>query len=124
VFQLKKTGILIDDLVGVWDATVFRYVSVADPPVVVDLIAQGVTLTVTIGPDSRWAVVVNGGDPEMSEWLIEGDQLITRNGESQAFTFALEGDVLSMEGATAFDMDGDPNTPDEPAMLELVLVRQ
>ena len=118
VFQLKKTGILIDDLVGVWDATVYRYVSTAAPADMVDLIAQGVTLTVTIEPDSRWTVVLNGGDPDTSDWLIEGDQLLTSDGEPQAFTFALEGDLLSLEGATTYDIDEDASTPDVPATLD------
>jgi len=124
VFQLKKTGVLIGDLVGVWDATVFRYVSTAAPADMVDLIAQGVSLTITIEPDSRWTVLVNDDDSDTSEWLIEGDQLLTRNGESQAFTFALEGDVLSMEAATTYDLDDNPGTEDEPATLEVVLVRR
>ncbi len=122
VFQLKKTGTLIGDLVGVWEATVFRYISEPAQADTVDLI-PGVELTVIIEPDSRWTVVINpGGDSDTSEWLIEGNELLTRNGESQVFTFVLDADVLSLAGATTFDFDGIP--PDELATLELVLVRQ
>ena len=123
VFQLKKTGTLVNDLVGVWEATVFRYIKEPGGTEIVDLIAEGVTFTFTVEPDSRYTAVVNG-DADTEAFIVEGDEFLTRNGESVALTFQLVEDQLSLGGPSTYDFDGEPTTPEEPATLELVMVRQ
>ena len=114
--RLKTAGTLIGDLVGEWEATVYRYSRVADPNEVVDMIAQGVTFTFIIGPDSRFTSVVDGSE-HTSEFTVEGDEFLTRD---VTLAFQLADDEMTLEGA----VDHDFGSGSEPATLELVLVRQ
>jgi hypothetical protein len=124
--QRKTTGILIEDLAGVWQATKWRYTSTEDPSVVLEVVPDGihsVTLTVTL--DSRLFFVIEpeGWTSTTNEVLIEGDQILTRDGgESESIVFALEGGALSFSGLQEVDFNHDG--VQDPAMLEAVLVRQ
>jgi hypothetical protein len=114
--RLKKAGTLIGDLVGEWEATEYRYSRVADPTQVVDMIAQGVTFTFIVEPDSRFTSVVNGSE-HTSEFTVEGDEFLTRD---VTLAFQLVDDEMTLEGL----VDHDFGSGSEPATLELVLVRQ
>jgi hypothetical protein len=114
--RLKKAGTLIGDLVGEWEATEYRYSRVADPTQVVDMIAQGVTFTFIVEPDSRFTSVVNGSE-HTSEFTVEGDEFLTRD---VTLVFQLVDDEMTLEGS----VDHDFGSGSEPATLELVLVRQ
>ncbi|MDH5198359.1 MAG: hypothetical protein OEY20_14040 [Gemmatimonadota bacterium] len=124
-WRKKRTGVLIDDLAGAWDATVWRYTSTADPTTMVDLVADlGLSVTVTVTRDSRLYFVIEPGGwtSTTDELLIDGNQMLVRNGgESQSFVFSLEDDTWSLAGLNEFDFDQD-GTQDE-AMLEAVVVR-
>lgn len=128
----KRTGVLVDDVAGTWDATVWRYTSVADPTVTVDQVAQGIAITLTLGLDSHYELVFRLGDlalEESGEMIFEGNELLTRKSEggldaASSGTFELRGDVFSFTGLADNDMDGNPGTPNEPATLLAVLVRR
>ena len=117
----KQTGILVNDVAGTWNATVFRWRSVSDPTLVMDLIGSGGYYTMALGLDSRGISSTPGGT-ETGVVLFDGDRMLTRNGVSRAFTFAVTGDTWSFTGLFPYDFHGD-GTPD-PATLEVVLARR
>jgi len=126
LFQRKTTGTLIEDLAGTWVATTWRYTSVEDPSVVLDVLAgvnRSVTLTVTLDSRLYFVIEPEGWTSTTDELLIEGDTIMTRDGSgSESFVFSLEGDVLSFSGLQEVDFDGDGTQ--DPAILEAVLIRQ
>lgn len=115
--RLKRAGTLVGDLVGEWQATVYRYSRLADPSQVEDMIAQGVAFAFIVEPDSRYTSVVDG-NAYTTEFIVEGDQFLTRD---VTLTFQLVGDELTLQGPVDYDF-GEPDGS-EPAILELVLVR-
>lgn len=124
-WRRKRTGILINDLAGTWDATLMRYTSTSDPAATVEVVADlGYAVTMTVRLDSRFFIHVEPwGWTSTTDWLlIDGDRMLTRNGDASAFVFSLERDTWSFSGLDEYDFDGD-GTPD-PAMLEVVLVRR
>jgi len=124
-WRRKRTGVLINDLAGTWDAKLFRCTSTTDPATTVDMVAdQGLSITMTVGLDSRFTVRVEplGWTSTTDALLVEGDRMLTRNGQASSFVFALEGDTWRFSGLDECDLDGD-ETPD-PAMLEVVQVRR
>jgi hypothetical protein len=122
----RRTGILIDDLAGVWDAIVWRYTSTDDPAVTLDVLAEeGRAVILTVALDSRLYFVIQpeGWTSQTTTVLIDGNQLLARDGsESESFVFSLKRDTLSLSGLQAVDFDGDGTQ--DPAVLEAVLVRR
>lgn len=125
-WRRKRTGVLINDLAGVWDAIVWRYVSTDDPTVTLDVLADGNhSITVTVRLDSRLYFVIEpeGWTSTTDELLIDGHQMLARNGSgSQSFVFSLEGDTWSLSGLDAVDFD--QNGTQDPAILEAMVVRR
>ena len=124
-WRRKRTGVLINDLAGTWDATLFRYTSTTDPSVTVEGVADlGYAITMTVRLDSRFFIHVEplGWTSTTDHLLVEGDRMLTRNGDASAFVFSLVRDTWSFTGLDEYDFEGD-GTPD-PAMLEVVLVRR
>ncbi len=122
--RLKRTGVLVNDLAGAWQATVFRYTSTANPNATVDLVEdKSYSIMLIVGLDSRFYLVVEPGGwtSTTDALLVEGDQMLTRNGDASAFVFALKGGTWSFTGLHAYDFDG--NGTREPATLEVSLVR-
>ena len=126
LMRRKTTGTLIEDVAGTWAATTWRYTSTADPSVVLDGVGDGihsVTLTVTLDSRISFVIMPEGWTSTTDELLIEGDQMLARNGSgSESFVFSLEGDTWSFSGLQELDIDQDGDQ--DQAMLEVVLVRQ
>ncbi len=124
--QRKTTGTLIEDLAGTWSATKWRYTSTEDPNVVLDMAGDGshsVTVTVTLDSRVYFVVQPDGWTSNTVEMLIEGNQVLTRDGsESEAFAFSLDGDTWRLSGPQEVDFDGDGIQ--DPAILEAEVVRQ
>jgi hypothetical protein len=122
----KRTGILIDDIAGVWDAVVWRYTSPTNPDTTLDVLAEeGRAVILTVNLDSRlWFVIQpEGWTSQMTTVLIDGNQLLARDGgESESFVFSLKRDTLSFSGLQEVDFDGDGTQ--DPAILEAVVVRR
>jgi hypothetical protein len=122
----KRTGILIDDLAGVWDAIVWRYTSPTDPTVTLDVLADGIhSVSVTVSLDSRLFFVIQPEHwtSQTVEVLIDGNQLLARDGsESESFVFTLERGTWSFSVPQEVDFDHDGTQ--DPAILEAVLVRR
>jgi hypothetical protein len=122
--RLKRTGVLVNDLAGTWQATLFRYTSTADPNATVDLVGDlGYSIALAVGLDSRFYVVVEpvGWTSTTDALLVEGDQMLTRNEDASAFVFSLKGGTWSFTGLDAYDFDR--NGTMEPATLQVVLMR-
>jgi len=121
-WRLKRTGVLVGDVAGTWDATKWRYTSVSDPTRSVNLVSAGVAITLTVGLDSRGTVAFSTGETDTGELLFDGSQMLTRNGEAAAYTFTLDKTTWSFTGLHPYDVDG--NGTREPATLEVVLARR
>ena len=124
-WRRKRTGVLIDDLAGTWDATLWRYTTTTGPTMTVDLVAeQGFAIAMTVRLDSRFFVTVEplGWTSTTDYLLVEGTRMLTRNEDASAFVFDLRRDTWSFSGIDVYDFDGD-DVP-EPALLEAVLVRR
>lgn len=122
--RLKRTGVLVNDVAGAWQATVFRYTSTAYPNATVDLVGdKSYSIRLVVGLDSRFYLVVEPGGwtSTTDALLLEGDQMLTRNDDASAFVFSLKGGTWSFTGLDAYDFDGDGTK--EPATLEVSLVR-
>jgi len=120
----KTSGTLIDDLVGTWDATVRRYISEPTREDTVNLLVPGVTTSVTFSPDGGYSSVAPEGT-QTGQLILEGSELLIRSRDgsaSQAFTFVLAANTLSLEGAASYDFDGDGVK--EPAIFQVVVVRR
>jgi len=123
-----RTGVLIDDLAGTWDATVWRYTSPTNPEVTLDALTYGGTshaVILTVMLDSRLYFVVEpeGWTSTTTTVLIDGNRLLARDGsEAQSFVFSLIGRTLALSGMQEVDFDGDGIQ--DPAILEAVVVRR
>jgi hypothetical protein len=124
-------GTTVGDLAGTWDATVFRYVSEPIESDTVDVIGLGGGLVLTIRASGGYDVAVSEtGEPAVLEngtVVIIGGRLLLIAGqapdEPRSFSYELTGpDTLAMETSDDYDFDGD--AVDEPATLELVVVRR
>ena len=120
----KLTGVLIEDVAGAWDATEWRYTSVADPGTSVDLVAdEGLSITMTVLRNSKFYLSVEpGGWTGDRDWLLlEGDRLLTRSedGDGASFVYSLKKDAWSFSGVNDHDFGGG----NEAAVLEVALVR-
>jgi hypothetical protein len=127
-FRRKHTGVLINDLAGVWDLTVFHITSLADPALTVDLEDLGATATMTVRLDSRFFFRFEpSGWTTTTDWmLLDGDRILTRshdgNTASGVFSLARGTWTASVVGGFDYDFDGD-GTP-EPARVDMVGVRR
>jgi hypothetical protein len=123
VARMKRTGTLIGDLAGTWDATGWRYISEPTRRDTVNLLGRGVAVSFAIGLDSRYTLTASPGGTQLGELLVEGSTLLTRNRTgaiAHAYTFGLRKNTLSFTGPDQFDFGGGP----APATLEAVLVRR
>lgn len=128
--RVKRTGILIGDLAGSWQATAWRYTSTATPSQTVDLVAdEHVAITLTLGLDSHWTLALVPGGTREGDLLVEGGTMLIRTESREdsppvlerAFSFWLARDTWAFAGASEYDFGG--GTP-EPATLGVVLIRR
>lgn len=127
-FRRKRTGILIEDVAGVWDAIVWRYTSTDDPAVTLDALNYGgtshsVVLTINLDSRSYFVIQPDGWTSQMTTLLIDGNQLLARDGsEAESFVFSMKRDTLWFSGPQEVDFNGDDTQ--DPAILEAVVVRR
>ena len=116
------------DLTGTWNATKYEFASTSTTARA-DLVAQGVSATVTFRADKTYEVVVKSpGQPDeimAGTFSVSSDVLTLRQtGRSgdQQFQYTLAGNTLTLSGADA-DFDFDANGTTEAAKLNVVAVR-
>ena len=116
--------------VGAWRATKFEYVSHINSDARVNLASLGASVTLTINSGGAWTLLITRPgliryDVSTGNMSVDGDKVVfVWNGYEQPMTFVydLSEDALSMSTSEAqydFDTDG----ADEPADLEMVLLR-
>jgi hypothetical protein len=93
----------LEDMVGTWDATFFKYTSRTNPNVSVDVLAAGGVASMTVAPDGGFSVVVvNPGQPvdviSGSLDVVDGEILVHDAGANETLTFqaSLTGGQLAM----------------------------
>jgi len=126
------TGTTVADLVGTWEATEYRYVSSPTPSDTMDVIELGGGVDITLDADGWYALTLRlpGELPEDQSGvlMISGDMIYMIDdvdpGDPLIFEFALDGDTVTMQGEDSIDLDDPPDGIDDPAVVELVLVRQ
>jgi hypothetical protein len=114
-------------LYGTWQITKYEYVSVADPSLAVDLVAQGATGTVALNADASYtATITEPGSASVTTtgtWSYTQDTFtLKRSGQSgdSQFDMVVGTNQLTLTGAdTEYDFDGD-GTP-EPAKWNISL---
>lgn len=120
------TGVEPDDLAGIWTANSIVFTSVADPEVSVDLVTEGATLSITLGEDGGYVLVLTFPDEddenEIGTYVVDGST-ITLNptgAEITVFNIARDGDIMVLTNDDeVFEFD----VQEEPATLEVVLAR-
>jgi hypothetical protein len=114
-----------------WVATVWRYTNQANTSQQVELVATGVTVTLTIGASSYNIVFSMTGQPNQTisgTYTVSGSNfIVTETGssmpESIPFTFTNGNNTLSMTSSNS-DWDFDNDGTDDPATLTMVFTRQ
>jgi hypothetical protein len=121
-----------ESLVGTWVAAKAEFVSVANPSLKVDLIGLGGSIRLVLSSGHQFTLTIKppGGAEEQSTgtWNSSGDEFVLRFAAGpligdMAFDVSLSGNTLTLTGADAeFDVDGQGG--DEPAKLNLTMIRQ
>ncbi len=118
-------------LQGSWVATVWRYTNQANTSQQEELVASGVTVTLTIGASSYAILFTMPGQPSQSisgTYTVSGSNfIITETGSSTPetipFAFSNGNNTLTMTSSDSdWDFDGDGT--DEPATLSMTFTRQ
>lgn len=124
------TGPAPATLAGTWQATKVEYVLVANPNTRIDLVQLGGTATLVLESAGAFtAVSTFPGEPPFTSagtWSASADVLtlsfISGQFGTWQFDMTLSGNTLTLSGADA-DFDVDDDGQDDPAKLNLVLVR-
>jgi hypothetical protein len=125
-----SAGPAASDITGTWQATQVEYVSVAQPTVSIDLIADedySATLVLASSGSYTFTLTPPGGQPtvDTGTWELDGEVLTVAPAGTQftlQFDIALSGDTLRLSGADA-EYDFDDDTIPEDAKLNLVVTR-
>ncbi len=121
------TGPSPNALVGNWRATKCEFVSVANSSRV-DLVPNGGTIRLALAQGGTYVLTVSQpGEPDevtSGAWSASKDVLTLKRGIGEwQFDMSLAGGTLTLSGAdTDFDFDGDD--VDEPAVMNLIMVRE
>jgi hypothetical protein len=125
-----SVGPSASEITGTWQATKVEYVSVAQPSLSVDLIAdEDWTVTLALAANRTYTFTQTPPDeqPQTSTgtWELDGDVFNVAPTGTQyrlQFEIALSGNTLSLTGADAeYDIDGDLSAED--AKLNMAFTR-
>ena len=129
--SLQGTKLSMSDISGSWTATSATFFTISDPIETVDVVAEGGTVTLSIQSNGSFTltIVESGGPSDVSsgDFCFDEDLLVVRfDGDAaddwEYYRVQLTGgNNLSIGGPAEFDFDG--NGTDEPAEIELSLVR-
>lgn len=119
-----------DDLIGTWRVTKLEFVNVANQTNRVDAIALGGNATMVLNVDHTFSLIATlPGEPTETvagTWTSSQDTFSmfpTGMSGSWVFDMSLSGNTLTVSGANV-DFDFNDDSVDEPAKLNLVMVRQ
>ena len=120
----------LDDLEGTWVITRYEYSADADANETFDLIEEGTTGELVINGNGGYTITFD--TPGLPQPVVAtGTLSIDANGnvvdsdEGGVINITREGDTITIRDETeSFDFDDDPQTPDEPADLLIVMELQ
>jgi hypothetical protein len=121
--------IVVEDLIGTWNATEFVFSNFEDPVTDVDVIDLGGEVTIIIRADNTYTVQLElpGAEPEEvdGEWVLNGDVLTFDEGtaDETVFNISLSGTTLTIH-TEDLEFDFDEDGTDEPAQLDATFVKQ
>jgi hypothetical protein len=123
-----STGPSESSLVGTWRATKVELISVQDPAIKFDLVALGATVRLVLGSSKAYTLTLSvPGEPQeivTGSWSSSGDVLtLTDESGDMQFDMTLSGNTLTLTGADG-EFDFNDDDVDEPAHLNMVLVRE
>ena len=130
--SLQGTNFSVSDISGNWTATEASFFNVSTEPIqVVDVVAEGGTVTLSIQSNGRFTLNISEADGSTTrssgELCFEEDILVVRFDGDAADDYEFYGiqfngsNNLSLSGPAEFDFNDD-GTPDQ-AEVDLVLVR-
>lgn len=115
-------------LVGVWSATKLELASVdLDPPITIDGLAGGVTLTLFIDAGHTWhSIQTTPGEPNFEgngTWSLDGRTLTTTDdtGDAEDFRVSRSGNTMTLIAHSTEDLDNDGT--DDQVKVTMVFVQ-
>lgn len=117
-------------LVGVWRADALVMTERANPSEVVDLVQEGMVLTLSILGNGGYSAVIQGlGAYETGTISVSGNRITLTPTAPSSYpateaTWTLEGDVLILDGETEFDFGGDGTREAADVHMELHRVQE
>ena len=124
-----STGVQPEDLAGTWTATSAIFTSTANPPVSLDLIAAGASLTATIQSSGAISITttepVSGvSDTDNGTIAVSGTSVtLTIDGDVVTGTITRDGDTLTLNLSSGVEFDFDDDGTDDPATAIIVFVK-
>lgn len=119
-----------DEIAGTWDATHMVYHNSANPNETVDVISEGAEFFITFNANGSYSATYTAVEeaPETTTgtWEASIDVLTTSQtgmSFSTEYEFVLSGNTLTLTGGDV-DYDWDGDDVDEPAELDLTMVRR
>ena len=114
------------DLVGTWNASAFVFTNSADAAQTVDVIALGMTMSITF-TETTMSGTVNfpGQDQEIftGTYTISGGQIMFTDSDPQegdeTFTQSLDGNILTLTFSDSFDFNDDGQETAATAVMTL-----
>lgn len=100
------------DLVGTWNASAFVFTNSADAAQSVDVIALGMSLSLTFTETTMsWVINFPGEDQEVftGTYSITGNQITFSDpiDGDETFTQSLDGNILTLTSSDTFDFNDD-----------------
>lgn len=122
-----EPGDELEPLVGAWRAVTLRMTNQANPSVQVDLVEMGAEFTISILGSGDYTASLSAfgqpGQAQMGEISVSGNQVtITQMnppGPSTTATWWFEGELLILDGETAFDFNQDGTAEPADVLMEL-----
>jgi len=121
------SDVVEEDVIGTWNATEFVFSNFEDPVTDFDVIAMGGDLSIVIRADGTYTLTLSMpfAEPEVieGEWVLDGDVLTLDEGvDAVAFEISLDGNTLTLHTEDV-EFDFDEDGTDDPAQLDVTLVR-
>lgn len=124
----ENDTVTLTELAGDYTATVFEFVSTADPNTSFEAIGAGLGLDLSITASGDYTMTIHSPpDPDEVEngvVTLNGNKItLDAGGEEVSGTFTLNGTTLTLHLTSGVEFDFDGDDTDEPAIVNATLVR-
>ena len=117
------------DLVGTWNASAFVFTNSADAAQTVDVIALGMTLSITFTETTMSGIMSFPGEGQelfSGTYTLSGGQITFLDSDpeegDETFTQSLDGSILTLTFSDSFDFNDDGQETDATAVMTLTKV--